>query len=313
MTLGDLILDVVASATGPLAEGSDRSGRIVFRQGGSAANAARWVAASGAEAVFVGAIGRDDWGGRLDAALRGAGVIPHLIVKRAATARIVAIVLPDGERTFVTDRGAADLLVPSDLRRVWFAKAGALHLPAYALYNRPLESAARRSVELARAAGAIVSVDLASRQPILDLGPAEARRRVLAVAPDILFANAAEAEAILEGRSLPALLDLAPIVVVKQGGAGCRVVARRAATDVGRREARAGPADSFIAIEIATTPVAATDTTGAGDAFAAGFLVRWLASGHAMPVTAADLRRAALAGHRTARRLLSDPARSTID
>ncbi len=232
VSLGDLIVDVVASATGPLAHGSDRSGRIVFRQGGSAANAARWVAASGGEAVFVGAVGRDGWGGRLAAALRGAGVTTHLVVKRAATARIVAIVLPDGERTFVTDRGAADLLVPADLRRAWFVKAGALHLPAYALYNRPLDSAARRAVELARAAGAIVTVDLASRQPILDLGPAEAWRRVAAVAPDMLFANAAEAEAVLDGRPQLDLLDLAPIVVVKQGGAGCRVARPRRADEL---------------------------------------------------------------------------------
>jgi deoxyribose-phosphate aldolase len=106
---------VVASTTGPLARGSDRSGRIAFRQGGSAANTARWVAAAGGDAVFIGAVGRDDWGRRLMATLEGCGVRTHLVAKRAQTALIVALVEPGGERTFVTDRGAADLLSDSEV------------------------------------------------------------------------------------------------------------------------------------------------------------------------------------------------------
>ena len=300
MTLGDLIVDVVASAMGPLAHGSDRSGRIVFRQGGSAANTARWVAASGGEAVFVGAIGRDDWGRRLGASLAEAGVRVHLVSKRAPTARIVALVEPGGERTFVTDRGAADLLLPSDLRPGWFRGAAALHLPAYSLYNEPLASAARQAVELARAASGIVSVDLASRQPIVDQGLLEAWSRVAVVAPDIVFGNESEAEAILDGRPAGDLLGLAPVVVIKQGAAGCRVLAR----------SRSGRAP--MELSVPTRAIAAPDTTGAGDAFAAGFLVRWLAADDRGQATAASLRRAARAGHAAAARLLSNPRSSVI-
>ena len=300
MTLGDLIVDVAASAAGPLAHGSDRSGRVVFRQGGSAANTARWVAASGGQAVFIGAIGRDDWGRRLRTSLVDAGVLTHLVTKRAWTARIVALVEPGGERTFVTDRGTADLLVPSDLRPRWFAGAAALHLPAYSLYHEPLASAARRAVELGRGAGAVVSVDLASRQPILDLGAAEAWARVAAVEPDILFANEMEAEAILEGHSATTLLGLAPVVVVKRGRAGCRVLAR------------SGPNEAPVEIEVPTRSLAATDTTGAGDAFAAGFLVRLLGPRGSPSTTAASLRQSARSGHRSAARLLSNARRSII-
>ena len=301
MTLGDLIVDVVASATGPLAHGSDRSGRIVFRQGGSAANTARGVAASGGGAVFIGAVGRDDWARRLGASLGGAGVRTHLVPKPAATARIVALVEPDGERTFVTDRGAADLLLPLDLRPGWFRATTALHLPAYSLYNEPLASAARRAVELARAAGAVISVDLASRQPIQDQGPLRAWSRVAAVAPDIVFANLSEAGAILDGRPAGDLLVLAPVMVIKQGAAGCRV------------RARSRPGWAPIELEVPTRPIVAHDTTGAGDAFAAGFLVRWLTPGGATRAAPSSLRRAARAGHVAATRLLSSPRSSVID
>jgi sugar/nucleoside kinase (ribokinase family) len=213
----------------------------------------------------------------------------------------VALVGPDGERTFVTDRGAADHLLPSDLRPTWFRGAAALHLPAYSLYNEPLGSAARRAVELARSAGAILSVDLASQQPILDLGPAEAWERLAAVAPDVIFGNESEAEAILDDRPELDLLGLAPVVVLKRGGAGCRILGRR---DL---------ASPLIEIDVATGSIAASDTTGAGDAFAAGFLVRWLAPDLDRAATPASLGRAAGAGHRSAARLLTSPRQSIID
>ena len=75
VALGDLVVDIVASAAGPLAHGSDRAGTIVFRQGGSAANTARWIARCGGQAVFVGAIGGDVWGRRLATSLAPSGDI----------------------------------------------------------------------------------------------------------------------------------------------------------------------------------------------------------------------------------------------
>src|SRR3989304_5491335 len=100
----------------PLAPASDAAGAIVFRQGGSAANTARWIARLGGEAAFVGAVGRDEGGRRLGGSLGEAGVRVHLVRRAGRTARIVALVEPGGERTFITDRGAADQLTPEDLR-----------------------------------------------------------------------------------------------------------------------------------------------------------------------------------------------------
>ncbi len=294
MSLGDLIVDVVVTASGSLVRGSDRAGGIAFRQGGSAANTARWVARCGGDAVFIGAVGRDEWGHRLGAALAEAGVEAHLVARGVRTARIAVIVESDGERSFVTDRGAADLLAPGDLRAGWFRRRGgigghqhvALHLPGYSLYAEPLAAASRRAVELARASGALVSVDLASRQPILDLGPVEAWSRIAAIAPDLLFGNMAEVEAMLDGRDRAALLGLAPTVVVKDGARGATILRR----DGG--------------IVVPTVAIVAGDTTGAGDAFAAGFLVPWLADGAAARQDAAALTAAARSGHRAASRLL---------
>jgi sugar/nucleoside kinase (ribokinase family) len=301
VTLGDLILDVVASASGSLVQGSDRAGQIVFRQGGSAANTARWVAAAGGEAIFIGAVGREPWARRLATSLAGAGVAMHLVAKRAPTARIVVLVDPGGERTFMTDRGAADLLEPSDLRPRWFTRAAALHLPAYSLFNEPLAGAARRAAVLARGVGAIVSVDLASRQPILDLGREEAGRRIAAVAPDVLFGNASEADAILDGGPEHDLLAMAPIVVVKRGGAGSRILARSRGTD---GAFAAADIDPTTIVEVPTGAITARDTTGAGDAFAAGFLVHWLALEPLARHDPKALSASAKRGHRTAARLL---------
>ena len=91
----------------------------------------------------------------------------------ARTARIGMLVDAAGERSFVADRGAADLLEPGDLRPAWFAGAGVLHLPAYSLLRIAAgRRGGPRAIDLARAAGAAVSVDLASAAPLLAARPA---------------------------------------------------------------------------------------------------------------------------------------------
>ena len=301
VALGDLVVDIVAATKEPLAHASDAAGAIVFRQGGSAANTARWIARLGGEAAFVGAVGRDEWGRRLGASLAEAGVRVHLVRRAGRTARIVALVEPGGERTFITDRGAADQLTPEDLRAAWFAGAAGLHLPAYSLLNEPLGAAARRAAELARAAGATVSVDLASRRPLLSHGRRTAWERIAALAPDLLFANAGEAAALAGARGEHHLLDLAPVVVVKEGPGGCRLIVR------GPR-----PGGEPVRLAVATTHIAAADTTGAGDAFDAGFLLAWLGAPAETRHDTAVLRWAALAGHRAAARLLTGPRRERL-
>ncbi|HET9754928.1 MAG TPA: carbohydrate kinase family protein [Candidatus Limnocylindrales bacterium] len=299
VVLGDLVVDVVLKPERSLEHGTDVPGRVFFVQGGSAATAARWLGRLGARSSLIAAIGRDAAGRALVEAIRSDGVTPRVVrVAGARTGRIGVLVTPDSERSFVTDRWAALQLQPGDLKPAWFAGADALHLPLYSLIDEPLSVAGRRGIELARGANAAVCVDLASIGPLLARGRRAARTLIEEVAPDILFATASEAEGLLGRYAVEGLLDLAGIAVVKRGSKGATVLAREG-------EAR-------LRFEVATEPIAATDTTGAGDAFDAGFLVGWFtarASGRSLP---AALQRAALAGHRAAARQLTSPRQELV-
>jgi sugar/nucleoside kinase (ribokinase family) len=301
LVLGDLLLDVVARADAGLRPGSDVQGTVRFRVGGSAANVARSFARLGGASTLVCTVGRDGWGSRLVEAVRADGVTVRPIRGAGESGRLLALVGADGERTFVTERGATDGIRAADLRSTWFRGVGALHVPAYGLILDEPYAAARRAVELLRAGApgrrVLVSVDLASYGPLRDLGVAVVKRRVASLGPDVLFANRREA-ATLTGRRahFQPLLDLAPVVVVKEGAGGCRVLWRNGS--------------ETIRLEVATAPVTAPDTTGAGDAFAAGFLRVLMGSDAAL--SEAILRRAALAGHRSAGDLLRRPRAALV-
>ncbi len=204
------------------------------------------------------------------------------------------LVAPGGERSFVADRAAADRLRPDDLAAASFG-ADLLHLPAYSLLGEPLGLAGRRAIELARSTGALVSLDLSSVGPLLAGGRRAAVRLVRAAAPDLLFATRVEAEAIVGGPDIAAIAELAPVVTIKHGRSGATVMARTA--------------DGPLTFDVATTALDAADTTGAGDAFDAGFLVAWLAVDPAARHRPAALRRAVLAAHRAAARQLSSAPR----
>ncbi len=288
------MLDVVLAPAGPLEMGTDVRGHVSLVQGGSAANTARWLARLGARSTLITAVGRDASGRALVEAVRSDGVTPHAArIAGQRTGRIGVLVAPGGERSFVADRGAADFLDVDELKAAWFEGADALHLPFYSLLDAPLGTAGRRAIELARAAGALVSLDLASIGPLLSGGRRSAHRRIGEIAPDLLFATAAEADALLGGGPLDRLLDLASTAVVKRGARGATILSRLGA--------------ERIRFEVATEQLVTSDTTGAGDAFDAGFLVGWFAARAAGRSSPAALQRAALAGHRAATRQLSTP------
>jgi ribokinase len=295
VVVGDLTLDVVLAPAAPLQTGTDVPGRVFLRQGGSAANTARWLARLGVRTMLLSAVGRDPAGRALVDAVRSDHVVAHVArVAGQPTGRIGILVAPGGERSFVADRGAADGLRPEDLRASWFRGADAVHLPAYSLLGEPLGRAGQRAVELARAADVLVSLDLASSGPLLAKGRRAAVAMVRSVSPDILFATASEAEAFLGRYAVDDLLTYAPLAVVKRGARGATILARDAAGVALRHE-------------VATTPTGASDSTGAGDAFDAGFLSAWLAARRTGRSGPSVLHRAALAGHRAAARQLSGP------
>jgi sugar/nucleoside kinase (ribokinase family) len=295
VVVGDLVVDVMLLPARDLERGTDVPGRVRLRQGGSATTTARWLGRLGARTSLVCAIGRDAVGRALVTAVSGDGVVVRAVrVAGAPTGRIGVVVEPGGERSFVQDRGAALRLRPEDLRPEWFAGADAVHLPAYSLLDQPLGLAGMAATRLARDAGALVTLDLSSTAPLLAKGRRAALALIEEAHPDLIFATKDESRALVGSKKgEESLLDLAPIAVVKRGRKGATVLARD-----GKRALR---------FEIATTPVRASDTTGAGDAFSAGFLHGWLDGRRKGLAPAAALQRGAVAGNRAALRHLSNP------
>ena len=237
-TIGDLLLDVIVRLDQPIATDTDAYGRTHVGAGGQAANVAAWVAALGGRARFVGKRARDRSGELVAEELRDRGVeIAGPEVERG-TGTVVSIATPDGKRTMLTDRGVAPELEPTELDAAWLAGCEWLHVPGYSVARSPI---AETAVVAARIAPR-VSVDLSSTGAIALAGLDSFRERVRALAPAVLFAT--EDEAALVGGIE------ADTVVLKRGSLGCRVDGRV-------YEARAAEV---------------VDTTGAGDAFAAGFL-----------------------------------------
>jgi sugar/nucleoside kinase (ribokinase family) len=294
VVLGDLVVDVVLVPDRDLERGTDVTGRVMLRQGGSATNTARWLGRLGARTSLVCAIGRDAAGRALVAATAADKVTVRAVrVAGARTGRIGVLVEPGGERSFVTERGAALRLRPEDLKPEWLAGADALHLPAYSLLDQPLGEAGLAAARIAHEAGLLVTVDLSSSGPLLAKGRQTALSLLLNAAPDLLFATRDECRALVGGKHEERLLDLAPIAVIKRGRKGATVRARDGRTR--------------LHFEVATTPLKATDTTGAGDAFDAGFLAGWLDGRRRGLPLAAALQRGAVLGNRTAGRQLSMP------
>lgn len=246
-TLGDVMLDVIVRLERPLERGDDVRARTRTGPGGQAANVAAWAAALGADARCIAKRGDDAAGELLARELAARGVELVGPVAGGATGVVVSIV-EDGERSMASDRGVAPTLVPEELDPGWL-ECDVLHVSGYALLREPVSHAALLAARLAREHGARVSVDVAAWTEIRAFGPVAFRDLLDAIAPDILFATEAEWE-MLGGAYLTA-----PTGVLKRGPRGITVVTEDARLDLA---------------PVATDVV---DSTGAGDALAAGFLL----------------------------------------
>ena len=274
---GDVMADVVVALSGPVAYGSDTPARIAHRGGGAAANLAVWLTQAGAPVHLVGRVGDDPAGRAVAEELRAAGVGGTLQVDGGlATGTCVVLVEPGGERSMLPDAGANAALAPTPLP----PGAAHLHVAGYALLRPGSRAAALALLSAARAAGVPVSVDPSSAAP---LARAPGFLEWVAGAA-LLLPNRAEA-AVLAGTAdveaaARALTAHAGEVVVKLGAEGALWT------------------DGATLLHVPATPVAAADSTGAGDAFAAGLLAARLRGAAPAEALAAGC---ALAGRAVAR------------
>lgn len=250
MVIGDLMVDVVATHRGPLAPGSDAAAKVRVAGGGSAANTACWLASMGERPRLLSARGDDDLGRLAADELARAGVdLIGPVVPGAPTGTCVVLVDPSGERTMLPDRGANDRLPTSAVVEALDPLPGWLHLSGYAILHEGSRNAGRMALSAALAAGVPVSVDAASTAPIRAVG-ADAFVRWIEGA-SIVFANDEEIAALGGAAAVLARCDA---VAVKHGAAGATW------SDGGEPVVAEGH------------PVDAVDSTGAGDAFAAGWI-----------------------------------------
>lgn len=275
--VGDLVEDVVVWLDGPLEHGTDTGCRVFRSPGGSAANVA---AAAEVPARFLGCVGDDPLGDALVAQLRDRGVEVH-VQRRGRTGTVVVLVEPGGERTMAPDRAAAADLEP--LPPGVLDGVAVLHVPAYGLIGGRTAGTVRDLVAVAARRGVAVSMDASSVAVLRQLGPAAYVALVEQVRPRLLFANAEEAQLLGLAQRPPTGVT----VLVKDGPRPTTVL---------------GPDGSATRVPVPAV-AGVRDSTGAGDAFAAGYLSATLAG---EPAHACVAR-----GHRLAAAVLDRPGAGT--
>lgn len=273
VSVGDLATDLVvrigASEIDPV---SDTPAAVSRHRGGAAANVAAVSARLGRACRFVGAVGADDLATAASDQLRSLGVeVTGPVARRGWS--IVVLVDPAGGRRFLTDTGDVD---PWGAPQPgWLAGASRVHFSGYALCDdRSTETCRQLAVE-ARRLDVPVSVDPSSRSVVERFGVDRFVALLDELRPDVVFPN--EDEADLVGPS-PAWRW----TVVTRGAQPTTVF-----DPEGRR------------LDVPVAPVAVVDTTGAGDAFAAGFLAAWDG--------VREIERAVAAGHAAAACVVGAP------
>jgi len=236
--------------------------------GGSAANTCAVAAGLGARVAYLGKVAEDQLGSVFGHDIRAAGVhFPSAPLRGGApTARCLILVTPDGQRTMNTFLGACVSLSQADVNPKLVADAAVTYLEGY-LFDPPAAQAAfHAAAAAAHAAGRQLALSLSD--PFCVNRHRAAFRALVAGHVDLLFANEAEVTALYEANDFETAVELAradvALAALTRSEAGSLIL-RGAET-----------------IRIAAEPAKVVDTTGAGDAYAAGFLAG-LTAGRDLP------------------------------
>jgi sugar/nucleoside kinase (ribokinase family) len=240
----------------------------VESSGGSAGNTCAVAAALGARVGYLGKVADDGLGQVFAHDIRAAGVRFQTapLTGAAPTARCLILVTPDGQRTMNTFLGACVAFGPDDVDEAEVASAAVTYLEGYLFDPPAAKEAFRKASRAAHAAGRKVALTLSD--PFCVGRHRAAFRAFVQEETDILFANEAELLSLYETEDFDAALALlrqeVSLAAVTRSEKGSVVVAGEASWT------------------IAAVPTEVVDTTGAGDAYAAGFLAA-LAHGKALP------------------------------
>ena len=258
IAVGDVMVDVHVEAPA-LARGGDVHGRVRLQPAGTSANAAVWAAWDGSSARVLGRVGADLAGRLLEEALIERGVEPRLTFDADAPTGTMLVVVEEGERSMVADRGANARLEPDDLPAA--LECGAVLVSGYLMLQDPTTHAAIEALERSRSR--FVAVE-ASSWPLLEaFGPERFLTLSSDAGADTILANNEEAQ-VLSGRSgadpARALGERFRVACVKLGAEGAVMSFNGSVVRV--------PGEQIVEI----------DPTGAGDAFD-GVLLAALAGG----------------------------------
>jgi sugar/nucleoside kinase (ribokinase family) len=259
LVIGDIAWDIFIRPEGDLVRGSDVLGTVDVMPGGAAANVAVWARRLGAAVTLVGKIGDDTLGTLMRTHLEREGVGRDVLtVPGGLSTRVGILVSADGEHSFVIDHTKVLRFEQGDAPPALLDDADAVFFNGYDIFLARSTSFLAPLLAEARARRVPVVFDPSSFALIEAFGVGRLMEGVGPV--DVLLANDAEADVLRDGRPYAALDACARLAVVKQGSGGASAYA-------GRAEWHA-----------AANPVKVVDTTGAGDAFDAAFIVEWLAS-----------------------------------
>jgi sugar/nucleoside kinase (ribokinase family) len=262
LVIGDVMTDIVVKPAGPIAVGADTRATIRQLPGGSGANQAAWLASEGVAARFAARVGSADLAAQI-ALFAAEGVDARLAADDALpTGTLVTLVTADGERSFLTDRGANEALSRADLPEALLDGVGLVSVSGYALFAPGPRAAVLALLDAAKRRKIPFAVDPASYSWLEEAG---ARNFIEWTAgARFCFPNEEEAAVLSGSADLEAQLEALALryeaVAIKRGAAGAAAI-----------EAKSGKRVSAPAL--AATVV---DTSGAGDAFLAGFLAAYL-------------------------------------
>lgn len=220
--------------------------------GGSAANTMSGLARLGVEAGFLSKIGKDEVGEFFKKQMLDTHVKPQLLTTDTPSGRVIALVTPDGERTFATCLGAAAEMRPDDITPELFDGWDILYVEGYLVANPPMLN---KTMETAKTAGLKIAIDMASYNVVEE--SCDYFQQLIDNYVDYVFANEKEAQALtgMEPRqALDFIASRCEIAVVKVGAKGAYVKRGNEMVTIPPMKANV------------------IDTNGAGDMWAAGFM-----------------------------------------